>query len=262
MLVGLVPRDLTALFFLALIGGGNALIDVAGFTLLGRMAPDAVLARVFGVLESLVAVSIGVGALATSFAVDAWGVRTALVAVGLVCPVLAAASWWRLRALDRTVGVHDEDVRLLQHVPMLRTLPLPSVEQLVRGLELREVAAGAPVFEQGDVGDRYYVVESGQVDVVGDGRLLATLGAGEGFGEIALLRRSVRTASVAARTDVRLRSLDADCFLTVVLGYTPSAREAALGMGRLLERYDPGQSGHTPIRPAHPDGDQQEVRER
>ena len=93
MLVGLVPRDLAALLFLALIGGGNALIDVAGFTLLGRMAPDAVLARVFGVLESLVAVSIGVGALATSFAVDAWGVRTALVAVGLVCPVLAAASW-------------------------------------------------------------------------------------------------------------------------------------------------------------------------
>ena len=241
VLVGLVPRDLAALFFLALIGGGNALIDVAGFTLLGRMAPDAVLARVFGVLESLVAVSIGVGALATSFAVDAWGVRTALVAVGMVCPALAAASWWRLRALDRTVGVHDEDVRLLQHVPMLRTLPLPSVEQLVRGLELREVAAGAPVFEQGDVGDRYYVVESGQVDVVGDGRLLATLGAGEGFGEIALLRHSARTASVAARTDVRLRSLDADCFLTVVLGYTPSAREAALGMGRLLERYDPDQ---------------------
>jgi MFS family permease len=239
VLVGLVPRDLAALFFLALVGGGNALIDVAGFTLLGRMAPDAVLARVFGVLESLVAVSIGVGALATSFAVDAWGVRTALVAVGLVCPVLAAASWWRLRALDRTVGVHDEDVRLLQHVPMLRTLPLPSVEQLVRGLELREVAAGASVFEQGDVGDRYYVVESGQVDVVGDGRLLATLGAGEGFGEIALLRHSARTASVAARTAVRLRSLDADCFLTVVLGYTPSAREAALGMGRLLERYDP-----------------------
>jgi len=241
VLVGLVPRDLAALFFLALIGGGNALIDVAGFTLLGRMAPDAVLARVFGVLESLVAVSIGVGALATSFAVDAWGVRTALVAVGMVCPALAAASWWRLRALDRTVGVHDEDVRLLQHVSMLRTLPLPSVEQLVRGLELREVAAGAPVFEQGDLGDRYYVVESGEVDVVGDGRLLATLGAGEGFGEIALLRHSARTASVAARTDVRLRSLDADCFLTVVLGYTPSAREAALGMGRLLERYDPDQ---------------------
>ncbi len=134
-LVGFVPVDFAALVLLAFVGVGNALIDVAGFTLLGRMAPDEVLARVFGVLESLVAVSIGIGAVAASWAVGAWGPRTALVAIGLVCPVLAAASWWRLRELDRTVGVHDEVVGLLQRVPMLRTLPLPSVEQLARGLE-------------------------------------------------------------------------------------------------------------------------------
>ena len=179
-LVGFVPVDFAALVLLAFVGVGNALIDVAGFTLLGRMAPDEVLARVFGVLESLVAVSIGIGAVAASWAVGAWGPRTALVAVGLVCPVLAAASWWRLRELDRTVGVHDEVVGLLQRVPMLRTLPLPSVEQLARGLERVDIPAGATVFSQGDVGDRYYVVESGEVDVVGDGRLLATLGPGRG----------------------------------------------------------------------------------
>ena len=62
VLVGLVPHDAAALVCMAMIGVGNALIDVAGFTLLGRMAPDQVLARVFGVLESLVAVSIGIGA--------------------------------------------------------------------------------------------------------------------------------------------------------------------------------------------------------
>ena len=122
-LVGFVPVDFAALVLLAFVGVGNALIDVAGFTLLGRMAPDEVLARVFGVLESLVAVSIGIGAVAASWAVGAWGPRTALVAVGLVCPVLAAASWWRLRELDRTVGVHDEVVGLLQRVPMLRHPP-------------------------------------------------------------------------------------------------------------------------------------------
>ncbi|GAA2031848.1 hypothetical protein GCM10009740_22270 [Terrabacter terrae] len=92
-LVGVAPRDPAALGLLALVGVGNALIDVAGFTLLGRMAPDQVLARVFGVLESLVAVSIGIGAVAASWAVEAWGPRPALVAIGLLCPVLAAASW-------------------------------------------------------------------------------------------------------------------------------------------------------------------------
>jgi len=246
VVVGLVPNDAAALFCMAMIGAGNALIDVAGFTLLGRMAPDEVLARVFGVLESLVAVSIGIGAVAASWVVGTWGLRPALVAVGLVCPVLAVASWWRLRALDRTVGVHDEEVGLLQRVPMLRTLPLPSVEQLARGLERCAFPAGATVFSQGDVGDLYYVVESGEVDVLGDGRLLATLGPGEGFGEIALLRSSPRTATVVARTDVRLRALGSGHFLAVVMGYTPSAQEAATGVSQLLDRYDPDRPAADP----------------
>ena len=40
------------------------------------------------------------------------------------------------------------------------------------------------VFAQGDIGDRYYVIESGEADVVGDGRVVAALGPGEGFGEM------------------------------------------------------------------------------
>jgi CRP-like cAMP-binding protein len=147
--------------------------------------------------------------------------------------------------------VHDAEVGLLQQVPMLRTLPLPSVEQLARGLEALDLPAGSTLFRQGDVGDRYYVVESGEVEVVGDGRVVATLGPGEGFGEIALLRRTGRTATVRARSDVRLRALGADHFLTAVLGYTPSAREAALGVDRLLDRWDPGRPAGDPP-PSHP----------
>ncbi|NYE36980.1 MFS family permease [Nocardioides cavernae] len=239
VLVGLVPYDAAALAAMAFIGTGNALIDVAGFTLLGRLAPDHVLARVFGVLESIVAVAIGVGAATTSWLVGTWGLRPALVVVGLVCPVLAALSWVRLRALDGAVGRHDEVVDLLRQVPMLRPLPLPTIEQLARHLGTLDLAAGAQVFAQGDVGDRYYVVESGAADVVGDGRVVATLGPGEGFGEIALLRAAPRSATVRARTGVRLRTLDAHHFLTAVVGWTPSAREAATGMERLLERWDP-----------------------
>jgi MFS family permease len=250
-LIGFVPVDVAALVLLAFVGVGNALIDVAGFTLLGRMAPEAVLARVFGVLEALVAVSIGVGAVAASWAVEAWGPRPALVAIGLVCPALALASWWRLRALDSTVGVHDRAVDLLQQVPMLRTLPLPSVEQLARGLEPVDVSAGGVVFRQGDVGDRWFVVESGEVEVVGDGRVVAVLGPGDGFGEIALLRRTTRTATVRARTDVRLRALLQDRFLAVVLGYAPSAREAASGVAERLDHYDPERPSDDPpvVRP-------------
>lgn len=238
-LVGLVPQESTALGLLAFVGVGNALIDLAGFTLIGRMAPDDVLARVFGVLESLVAVFIGIGAIVASSMVEWFGVQTALVAIGLVCPVLAVASWRRLRTLDRSVDVLDVEIGLLQRVPMFRTLPLPAVEQLARGLDPVTVAAGQVVFTQGDVGDRYYLIESGEADVVGDGRVVATLGPGDGFGEIALLRRTRRTATVVARSELRLRALGSDRFLPVILGYTPSAREAAAVVDDMLDRYEP-----------------------
>jgi CRP-like cAMP-binding protein len=122
---------------------------------------------------------------------------------------------------------------------MFQPLPLPSIEQLARGLEPVEVAAGAPVFTQGDVGDRYYVIESGTADVIGDGRVVATLGEGEGFGEIALLRRTRRTATVSAHTALRLKALASERFTAVVLGYAPSAQAAATSVDQRLDRFAP-----------------------
>ena len=97
-LIGVFPQQVVALGLLALVGVGNALIDLGGFTLMGRMAPDEVLARVFGVLESLVALSMGVGAIVTSLMIELVGVRPTLVIAGLLCPICAALSWSRLRA--------------------------------------------------------------------------------------------------------------------------------------------------------------------
>jgi MFS family permease len=247
-LIGVFPHEVAALGLLACVGVGNSLIDLAGFTLLARLAADDVLARVFGVLESLVALSIGVGAVIASVVVDAAGVRAALVVVGLLCPVLAVASWQRLRGLDRSIGVRDDDIDLLHQVAMLNVLPLPAIEQLARGLEPVEVPAGHVVFQQGDVGDHYYVIESGDAEVVGDGQVVAALGPGVGFGEIALLRRIRRTATVRATSDLRLRALRSDGFLPVVLGYTPSAREAGAVVDSRLERFAPREDPETPPR--------------
>ena len=194
-LMGVVPYRLAALGLLACVGVGNALIDLSGFTLLARLASDAVLARVFGVLESMVALSIGLGALAASLTVDWFGIRPTLVVVGLLCPVSAVVCWRRLRRMDRSIGVRDRDITLLRMVAMLHPLPLPSIEQLARGLEPVDVSAGQAVFTQGEAGDRYYVIESGEAEVVRDGRIVATLLRGNGFGEIALLRPTGHCAS-------------------------------------------------------------------
>lgn len=239
MLIGVFPQQVAALALLACVGIGNSLIDLGGFTLLARLAVDEVLARVFGVLESLVALSVGVGAIVASLVVDAAGVRPALVTVGLLCPVLAAASWRRLRAMDRSIGVRDNDIDMLHTLAMLNVLPLPAIEQLARGLESVDVRAGQVVFRQGEVGHHYFVIESGEAEVIGDGQVVATLTAGFGFGEIALLRQSRRTATVRAISDLRLKALRSDQFLPAVLGYTPSAREAGAAVDSMLGRFTP-----------------------
>lgn len=238
-LIGLFPAQAAALTLLACVGVGNALVDLGLFTLMARLAPDDVLARVFGLLESLGALTVGLGAIVASLLIDLYGVRVALVIVGVLCPILVAAASPRLGRLDRFIGVRDQEIALLQGVPMFRPLPLPAIERLARGLELVAAPAGHVVFKQGDVGDYFYVIESGEAEVIGEGRMVATLEPGQAFGEIALLRQVPRTATVRAATELRLQALASAHFLPVVTGFTPSAREAGMSVDVMLDRYTP-----------------------
>jgi len=250
-LIPLFPWRATALALLACVGVGNALVDLGLFTLAARLASDQVLARVFGLLESVVALSVGLGALVASLLIDLFNVRTALVVVGALCPIVVVAAWRRLRHLDRYIEVLDNEIGLLQGVPMLQPLPLPAVEQLARGLEPFSVPAGGIIFNQGESADCFYLIEEGAVDVIGDGRLLATLGPGDGFGEIALLRKVPRTATVRATTDLRLHALTSDRFIPVVTGFPPSARAAGTSVATMLHRFGPGGTAGDQPSPGH-----------
>jgi MFS family permease len=241
-LIPLFPWQATALTLLACVGIGNALVDVGLFTLMARLAPDEVLARVFGLFESLITLAVGLGAITASLLIEWTSLTAALVIVGALCPSLVVVAWRRLRHLDRYIGDVDKEIGLLHGLPMFLPLPLPAIEQLARGLEPVHVPAGHPVFRQGDPADRFYVIEAGTADVIGDGRLVTTLGPGEGFGEIALLRMVPRTATVRAATDLELEALTCDRFLPVVTGYPPSSREAGAEVEEMLDRFSPGEA--------------------
>jgi CRP-like cAMP-binding protein len=151
-----------------------------------------------------------------------------------VGPALAALAWPRLRAIDAAIAHRDQEIEVLNGVAMFGPLPMPAIDELAAHVQNVQVEAGRDVFHQGDHGDRFYVIEDGQADVIGDGRLIRSLDPGDGFGEIALLHDTLRTATVRARTTLRLYSLDRNHFLSAVTGYESSEREAdALVLDRL-----------------------------
>ncbi len=233
-LLGAWPNTPVALACLAVIGLGNTIVDVAGLTLLQRTAPPEVIGRVFGVLETLLVATMGLGALIAPLLVDWVGIRWALVITGGLLPLLAALTWRHLLMIDAEAHAPGPELELLQQVPLFAPLPGPSLERLASQLEPVAVSAGTEVIRAGEAGDRFYVIESGRFLVTLDGAGTRELGPGDFFGEIALLRDVPRTATVTATTDGRLEALGRQEFLTAVAGHPPSARAADAVVGARL----------------------------
>lgn len=224
--LGLWPSTVGALAFLALIGIGNTLVDVAGLTLLQRSAPPEVLARVFGVLESLVVGTIGLGAIVAPALVGLVGIRGALVATGLLLPILAILAWPALTRIDARARVPERELGLLRALPLFAPLPPAAVEHLAASLVRLTAAGGEEVVRQGESGDRFFVVAEGELEVVVDGLAAERLGPGDHFGEIALLRDVPRTATVRALSEALLYALERDEFIGAVTGHPASAAAA------------------------------------
>lgn len=107
-------------------------------------------------------------------------------------------------------------------------LPRPLVAELARELRTERFRPGEPIVRQGERADRFYIVESGQVEGIQstpDGDVhVQTMHAGESFGEIGLLATQTRTATVRAVCDVRVLSLDRARFDAVLGASEPTAR--------------------------------------
>jgi MFS family permease len=238
-LIGAWPNTAVALVSLAVLGLGNTLVDVAGLTLLQRTAPPEVVGRVFGVLETLLVGTIGLGAVIAPLLLDWVGIRLSLVITGAVLPMLAALTWRQLLAIDAEARRPGRELELLERVPLFAPLPGPALERLASQLEVLQVEPGTKVVTQGEPGDRFYVVAEGELDVGVDGRPAGLLGPGDSFGEIALLRDVPRTATVSARSGAKLYALEREAFLEAVTANPPSARVADAVVGARLSAARP-----------------------
>lgn len=217
LLISIWPTAAAAFLAMAIIGAANPVVDINANTIIQRIAPDAVLGRVFGALESCLIATMALGALAMPVLIAGPGLRWGLVILAVPIVAIGLAALPRLRKLDRSVS-EPAGVDLLGSTPLFAPLSRPLLENLAGRMVQVAVPAGETVVREGDVGDRFYVIESGSLAATFEGRPLSTMGPGECFGEIALLRDVPRTATVTAVEDSVLQAVERDDFLAAMSG--------------------------------------------
>lgn len=225
VLLGLLPHTWIALLALGLVGLGNTLVDISAMTLLQRTAPTEAAGRVFGVLESVIVGSLALGSLAAPLLIHAIGARGALIATGSLLPVLAALRRRQLVTIDDGARIPEEQLAALRRVPFLAVLPLQRLEALAGGAVRVELEPGMTLFERGDPGDRFYVLDEGALEILLPEGPKVEQAPGY-VGEIALLRDLPRTATVSAVGAARLWALDRTAFLEAVTGHARSNASA------------------------------------
>jgi MFS family permease len=226
------PYFAAAIILLAIVGAANSVEDVAVFTLLQRVIPDEMLTRVFGLTWGLAMGGVAIGSIAAPAIVSGIGPRPAFIVVGSVLPLLTLITYRRLVEIDRVVAPTAE-LELIDRVPMFAPLSLATKERVASSLVRISVSAGELVIRAGDEGDRFYIVEDGELDIDAGGHH-STAHEADYFGEIALLHNVPRTATVKAAVDSRLYALQRDDFLAAVTGHR-AARAAgeAVAQARL-----------------------------
>jgi MFS family permease len=238
ILLGIADTLLAAFVAIAVASVGHLILDVIRTTILQRSVPDRYRGRFTGVLMTTSGGAEALGTLAVpALAVSVGLPLTLTVAAGVLLVGTLVSVALIGRAADTEVGPYDAELRRLARLPVFGGLSSARVEEALRRLDPIPVTAGAVIVRQGEPADRFYVIGSGRFEVTrteDDGRAgtLRLLGRDDVFGELGLLRRSPRTATITALEDGLLFAMDGADFLAMV-----GARRGVAD--RLLALYDP-----------------------
>jgi CRP-like cAMP-binding protein len=112
---------------------------------------------------------------------------------------------------------HDTKADALGEAPLFNTLSRRDLVELAKLTEDMEVKAGKVLAREGDIGQEFFVIVDGEVSVTKDGQEVRRLGAGDFFGEIALVWESARrTATVTAESPLRFFVLTRQSFRSLI----------------------------------------------
>lgn len=220
ILVGQSSVLLAALAAMAVATAGMLLLEVVATTIFQREVPDSIRGRGIGAMDTLTVSAYALGAFLAPVLAAALDPVVVLLAFGVL--MVGATVVGTLLVGQSSAATADPAADRFIGLAMFAGLAPASLEQAARHLERRRVPAGEVVVRQGDPADRFYFIVDGGFEVTqvkdpgGAPRFLRSLGPDDGFGEIGLLGRTPRTATVAASTDGTVLSLDGERFLALV----------------------------------------------
>jgi CRP-like cAMP-binding protein len=126
----------------------------------------------------------------------------------------------------------------LRGVQMFSACTDKELAQIARACDEMAVEADAVIVEEGTDGEGFYLIVSGEADVSRGGRTVATVAAGQYFGELSLLDDAPRNATVTARTPMTLLRLRRREFSAVLDSWPGVAHKLLQQMARRLRQAD------------------------
>jgi MFS family permease len=227
-------------------GGGMLIVDILAITAIQRDLPAEVLSRVFGLFEAGVPASLLIASFVSATLLRAFGLTDALLAIGFGFSAAAVLGVVPLLRADRramiAVRALQPRIALLESLDLFAGASRLAVERLARAAAEVTVTAGQVLIREGDAADALWVLIQGEVSVSARGeaaraRRLRTMGPGTYFGEIGLLRRLPRTATVRAEEPCTLLRIEGNDFLDAVQGAGISSSLLSQSAARLARTH-------------------------
>jgi CRP/FNR family transcriptional regulator, cyclic AMP receptor protein len=132
----------------------------------------------------------------------------------------------------------DAFIEHLQQVPLFSACSKRDLQLVARRAEDVRVAAGKVLVNEGETGHEFFVIIDGTARVTRRGKRVATLGPGSAFGELALLDKAPRNATVIAETPMELVVLGQREFSALIDEVPGFAHKLLAGLARRLRAFD------------------------
>ncbi len=132
----------------------------------------------------------------------------------------------------------DKKIEHLSQVKMFSSLNKKELGLVAKASEVVTVPAGTDIVKEGEIGHEFYLIASGSAAVKRNGRKVTTLGPGHYFGEMALLDRGPRSATVTAEEETELVVIGQREFLGVLDEVPTLSYKLLVGMATRLREAD------------------------